>query len=46
MTPSSGWRTTRWALPAIPKGVTAVSVGVALTGEGSVTVDHLDLRTS
>ena len=41
---SSGYSRASWTLPAIPAGVSAVSVGVIQAGEGSVAVDGFDLR--
>jgi peptidoglycan/xylan/chitin deacetylase (PgdA/CDA1 family) len=35
-----------WDLPPIPAGVTAISIGVALTGNGTVAVDDLKLRAA
>jgi hypothetical protein len=42
--PARGFRTARWALPRIPRGVTAVSVGIALSGDGRLAVDDVGLR--
>jgi peptidoglycan/xylan/chitin deacetylase (PgdA/CDA1 family) len=39
-----GFRTARWALPRIPRGVTALSVGMALSGDGRLAVDDFGLE--
>jgi hypothetical protein len=44
LTPSSSFRGATWNLPPIPPGVTALSIGVALNGDGAMTVDSLKLR--
>jgi peptidoglycan/xylan/chitin deacetylase (PgdA/CDA1 family) len=41
--PATGFRRTSWDLPPVPRGVTALSVGVALNGTGRAAVDDLAL---
>jgi hypothetical protein len=41
---TTGYQRASWALPPIPPGVSAVSVGVIQAGEGAVAVDGFDLR--
>lgn len=36
------WKKVDWTSPAVPEGATAVSFGVAIDEQGSVSVDHLD----
>ncbi len=40
---SSTFATRTWNLPPIPAGVSAVSIGVALNGDGGLRVDDLSL---
>ena len=44
LSPSSSFRGATWNLPPVPAGVTALSIGVALNGDGAATVDDLSLR--
>jgi peptidoglycan/xylan/chitin deacetylase (PgdA/CDA1 family) len=45
LAPAAQWTPAGWRLPAVPAGATAVSVGVALAGEGGLlAVDDLVLR--
>jgi peptidoglycan/xylan/chitin deacetylase (PgdA/CDA1 family) len=41
--PTAGFRRASWDLPPVPGGVTAISIGVALNGDGRVAVDNLSL---
>lgn len=41
--PTSAFRHASWNLPAVPPGVTAISIGVALNGSGQIAVDDLSL---
>ncbi len=43
LAPGAGFRSASWALPAIPRGVAAVSVGLSLGGDGALAVDDLAL---
>ncbi len=43
LAPAPGFRTAAFELPPVPKGVTALSVGIALSGNGRLTVDELAL---
>jgi peptidoglycan/xylan/chitin deacetylase (PgdA/CDA1 family) len=40
---SGGFRRTAWALPRVPRGVTALSVGLSLAGDGRLAADDLAL---
>ena len=37
--PASSWRETEWSLPPVPAGVTAISVGLSLYGNGFLRLD-------
>jgi peptidoglycan/xylan/chitin deacetylase (PgdA/CDA1 family) len=41
---AGGFRRAAWRLPAVPRGVTALSVGLSLGGDGRLAVDDLALR--
>ena len=43
LAPTSRFRRSSWDLPPLPRGVTAISIGVGLNGSGRVTVDDLAL---
>jgi peptidoglycan/xylan/chitin deacetylase (PgdA/CDA1 family) len=43
LSPRSSFATRTWDLPPIPAGVSALSIGVALNGDGSLGVDDLSL---
>jgi hypothetical protein len=44
LAPGAGFRRGSWALPAIPRGIAALSVGIALNGDGALAVDDLALE--
>ena len=44
LVPTSSLTRRTWDLPAIPSDVSAISIGVALTGDGQMTVDDMTLR--
>jgi hypothetical protein len=46
LAPSKGFRRTSWALPAVPRGVTALSVGISLSGDGRLAIDDLALSAA
>jgi peptidoglycan/xylan/chitin deacetylase (PgdA/CDA1 family) len=43
LAPGKGFRRASWALPAVPRGVTALSVGISMGGDGRLAVDDLAL---
>jgi len=43
LAPAGAFRRASWALPAVPSGVTALSVGVSLGGDGRLAADDLAL---
>ncbi len=43
---SRGFRRAAWALPRVPRGVTALSVGLSLAGDGRLAVDDLALTAA
>jgi hypothetical protein len=40
---AGNFRRAAWRLPAVPRGVTALSVGLSLSGDGRLAVDDLAL---
>jgi hypothetical protein len=42
---SGSFRRSSWTLPAVPRGVTALSIGLSLGGDGQLAVDDLALST-
>jgi peptidoglycan/xylan/chitin deacetylase (PgdA/CDA1 family) len=43
LAPAGGFRRASWALPRVPSGVTALSVGLSLGGDGRLAADDLAL---
>jgi hypothetical protein len=41
--PGPRWRTGRWTTPRLPRGTTALSVGISLREAGTLTVGHFAL---
>jgi hypothetical protein len=44
LAPAAGLRRASWALPAVPRGVTALSVGLSLAGSGHLAADDMALE--
>jgi hypothetical protein len=42
-TSTNGWTQARWPLPPIPSGVSAISLGLALSSAGTATFDDTEL---